>query len=170
MPLARWSGFYRFCQNPSKGRVVQSWVKITQGKCEIWNQISKLKKQIQLNSFLSTIWRLSTLKRIEKLAKENTFDEKEKRRGEKFNPGLALIGLLTTGPSNKRRCSFVLHDTDPRKIWLGSVTERSTPTRQTQNRDIVASLFQMVATLFQHYNMCCAQIVVANRIVKQIHL
>ena len=137
MPLARWSGFYRFYQNPSKGRVVQSWVKITQGKCEIWNQISKLKKQIQLNSFLSTIWWLSTLKRIEKLAKENTFDEKEKRRGEKFNPGLALIGLLTTGPSNKRRCSFVLHDTDPRKIWLGSVTERSTPTRQTQNRDIV---------------------------------
>ena len=59
----------------------------------------------------------------------------------------------------------MLHDTDPRKIWLGSVTERSTPTRQTQNRDIVASLFQMVATLFQHYNMCCAQIVVANRIV-----
>ena len=75
-------------------------LKITQGKCEIWNQISKLKKQIQLNSFLSTIWWLSTLKRIEKLAKENTFDEKEKRRGEKFNPGLALIGLRTTGPSN----------------------------------------------------------------------
>ena len=39
-------------------------------------------------------------KRIEKLAKENTFDEKEKRRGEKFNPGLALIGLRTTGSSN----------------------------------------------------------------------
>ena len=38
-------------------------------------------------------------------------------------------------------------------------------TRQTQNRDIVASLFQMVAILFQHYNMCCAQFVVANRIV-----
>ena len=107
MPLARWSGFYRFCQNPSKGRVVQSWVKITQGKCEIWIQIWKLKKQIQLNSFLPTIWWLPTLKRIEKLARENTFDEKEKRRGEKFNPGLALIGLRTTVSSNNFQ--FFIH-------------------------------------------------------------
>ena len=33
------------------GGVVQSRVKITQGKCEIWIQMQKLKKQIQLNSF-----------------------------------------------------------------------------------------------------------------------
>ena len=49
----------------------------------------------------------------------------------------------------------------------GQVPSRNDYQRRSviQNRDIVASLFQMVATLFQHYNMCCAQIVVANRIV-----
>ena len=36
---------------------------------------------------------------MEKIARENTFDEKKKRPGEKFNPGLALIGLRTTGSS-----------------------------------------------------------------------
>ena len=35
----------------------------------------------------------------------------------------------------KRRCSFVLQDTDPRKIWSSSVTERlSTPKRNTESR------------------------------------
>ena len=44
-----------------------------------------------------------TLKRIEKIVRENAFDEKKKRPGLKFNPGLTLIGLQTTGP----RCSCV---------------------------------------------------------------
>ena len=39
-----------------------------------------------------------TLKRIEKIVQENAFDEKKKRPGLKFNPGMALIGLQTTGP------------------------------------------------------------------------
>ena len=30
--------------------------------------------------------------------RENSFDEKKKRRGLKFNPGLALTGLRTTRP------------------------------------------------------------------------
>ena len=42
------------------------------------------KMQIQFNS------------RIEKIVRENAFDEKKKRLGLKFNPGLALIGLRTT--------------------------------------------------------------------------
>ena len=41
---------------------------------------------------------MATLKRIEKIVRENAFDEKKKRPGLKFNPGLALIGLRTTGP------------------------------------------------------------------------
>ena len=41
---------------------------------------------------------MATLKRIEKIVRENAFDEKKKRLGLKFNPGLALIGLRTTGP------------------------------------------------------------------------
>ena len=44
-----------------------------------------------------------TLKRIEKIVRENAFDEKKKIPGLKFNPGLTLIGLQTTGP----RCSCV---------------------------------------------------------------
>ena len=41
---------------------------------------------------------MATLKRMEKIVQENAFDEKKKRPGLKFNPGLALIGLRTTGP------------------------------------------------------------------------
>ena len=41
---------------------------------------------------------MATLKRIEKIVQENVSDEKKKRPGLKFNPGLALIGLRTTGP------------------------------------------------------------------------
>ena len=47
---------------------------------------------------MSTIWWLVTLKRIEKIVRENAFDERKKRPGLKFNPRLALIGLRTTGP------------------------------------------------------------------------
>ena len=44
---------------------------------------------------------LATLKRIEKSFLENAFDEKNKRPGLKFNPGLALISLQTTRPWKK---------------------------------------------------------------------
>ena len=47
---------------------------------------------------MSTIWLFATLKRIEKFFGENAFDEKKKRPGLKFNPGLALNGLQTTQP------------------------------------------------------------------------
>ena len=40
----------------------------------------------------------SDMKRTEKSFKENAFDEKKKRPGLKFNPGLALTGLRTTRP------------------------------------------------------------------------
>ena len=41
---------------------------------------------------------MDALKRIEKIIQENAFEHKEKKPGLKFNPGLALIGLRTTGP------------------------------------------------------------------------
>ena len=41
---------------------------------------------------------MATLKRIEKVVRENAFDEKKERPGLKFNPGFALIGLRTTAP------------------------------------------------------------------------
>ena len=37
-------------------------------------------------------------KRREEITLENTFEQKKKQPGLKFNPGLALIGLRTTGP------------------------------------------------------------------------
>ena len=41
---------------------------------------------------------MATLKRIDKIVRENAFDEKKERPGLKFNPGFALIGLRTTAP------------------------------------------------------------------------
>jgi len=41
---------------------------------------------------------LATLKRIEKIVRENAFDEKIKRPGLKFNPGLALNWALIPNP------------------------------------------------------------------------
>ena len=51
--------------------------------------------------FLPTIWWLDALKRREEIIRENTFEQKKKKPGLKFNPGLALIGFQTTGPRVK---------------------------------------------------------------------
>ena len=41
---------------------------------------------------------MDTLKRIEKIIRESAFDKKKTKPGLKFNPGLALTGVRTTGP------------------------------------------------------------------------
>ena len=73
----------------------QRWV-IQSGLCYhnqalVRNLISDIKKQIQLNSFLSTInatiWWLAVLKRIEKIIRENGFDQKKEK-----TPGLQTTG------------------------------------------------------------------------------
>ena len=38
------------------------------------------------------------LKKIEKIIRESAFDKKTKKPGLKFNPGLALTRVRTTGP------------------------------------------------------------------------
>ena len=48
-------------------------------------------------------------KKNREIVRENAFNEKKKRPGLKFNPGLALIGLRKTGP-------WVLPKI---KIWAG---------------------------------------------------
>ena len=48
--------------------------------------------------FLPTIWWLDALKRREEITLENTFEQKKKKPGLKFNCGLSLSGLRTTGP------------------------------------------------------------------------
>ena len=49
--------------------------------------------------FLPTIWWLDALKRREEITLDNTFEQKKKKPGLKFNPGLALI-LSANRPSN----------------------------------------------------------------------
>ena len=41
---------------------------------------------------------MATLKTLQKIVQENALDDEKKRPELKFNPGLALIGLRTTGP------------------------------------------------------------------------
>ena len=41
---------------------------------------------------------MDVLKRMEKIIRENVFQQKKKKLELKFNPGLVLIGLRTTGP------------------------------------------------------------------------
>ena len=48
--------------------------------------------------FLPTIWWWDAPKRREKIIRENAFGQQKKKPGLKFNRGLALIGLRTTGP------------------------------------------------------------------------
>ena len=47
---------------------------------------------------MTTIWWLDALKRIEKIIRESAFEQKKEKPRLKFNPGLALIVLRTTGP------------------------------------------------------------------------
>ena len=41
---------------------------------------------------------MNTLKRKEKIIRESAFDNKKKKAGLKFNPGLVLTGVRTTEP------------------------------------------------------------------------
>ena len=77
------------------------------GSCPglVRNSISDMKAW-EANSvllFLPTIWWLDALKRREEITLENTFEQKKKKPVLKFNPGLALIGLRTTGPWTESR-------------------------------------------------------------------
>ena len=56
------------------------------------------KKANSVLFLLLTIWWMDAVKRIEKIIRENAFEQKKKKPRLKFNPGLALIGLRTTGP------------------------------------------------------------------------
>ena len=52
--------------------------------------------------FFPLIWWLDALKKINKIIQENSFEQKKRKPRLKFNPGLALISLRTTGPSSLR--------------------------------------------------------------------
>ena len=49
---------------------------------------------------------MDALKRIEKIIRENASEQKKKKPRIKFNPGLALTGLRTTGPRDQRPLQF----------------------------------------------------------------
>ena len=46
---------------------------------------------------MPTTWWLDALKRIEKIIRENAFEQKKKKPRSKINPGLALIGFEQLG-------------------------------------------------------------------------
>ena len=80
----------------NQGGVVESWVKITQGKCEIWIQNWSPKRQIQFNFFF--VYKLMiALKGIKKTIRENVFEQEKREHEVQFNPVFALIVLQTTG-------------------------------------------------------------------------
>ena len=67
----------------------------------MWNLISGLKtlRENSVQIFLLAIWSLDVLKRIVKIFPKRLLNKEIKKAGLKFNPGLGLIGLWTTGPS-----------------------------------------------------------------------
>ena len=63
---------------------------------------------------------MDALKRIEKIIQENAFEQKEKKPRLKFNPGLALIGLRTTGP--RLVSSVLLAQRASEVVWEFKIT------------------------------------------------
>ena len=82
------------------GRVVQTWTKITQGKCKIWIQIwncSKSKFCLILSVNRVNDWML--LKITEKIIWENALNKRKR------NSGLNLtLGYALSRPSNNSSC------------------------------------------------------------------
>ena len=58
------------------GRVVQTWIKITQGKCKIWIQIWKLKSRFSLILSVNTVDDWMLLKITEKVFRENALNKR----------------------------------------------------------------------------------------------
>ena len=91
------NGFHNTKKHP-QGRVVQSWVKKTQGKCKIWIQMWKLiiKYSNYLNIFFLRFGDWMLPKTRENYPRKCFW--KKKLPGLKFNPASSLISLRTTGP------------------------------------------------------------------------
>ena len=59
--------------------------------------------------FLPTIFWLGTLKRIEKIIRESSFDNKKKKAVLKFNLGLVLTGIRTTVTVPRSKIGWSYH-------------------------------------------------------------
>ena len=81
--------------NEKQGRVVQDNPGLVRN---LNSDMKAFKKASSVLFLLLTIWWMDAVKRIEKIIRENAFEQKKKKPRLKFNPGLALIGLRTTGP------------------------------------------------------------------------
>ena len=85
------------CVCVSLGRVVQSLVKITQGQCEIWIKIWKLKSISVLILFVHKLMIGSSKNKRENYPRKCFWTE-EKKPELNLTPGWALTGLRTAGP------------------------------------------------------------------------
>ena len=79
-----------------KGRVVRSWVKPSvSANFEL--RYESLKSQFSWILFAYNLM-IGYAKKIDKIIRESAFEKKKKKPGLKFNPGLGLTGIRTTGP------------------------------------------------------------------------
>ena len=89
----------------------------------VWNLISRLKamKENSVQIFLLTIWLLDVLeKEYGNFSLKRLLSKEIKKFGLNFNPGLALIGLRTTGPCWRLYLDWPV----PVSIrWLGQATK-----------------------------------------------
>ena len=77
----------------------------------MWNLIVGLKtlRENSVQFFLLAIWSLDVLKRIIKIFPKRLLNKEIEKAGLKFNPGLGLIGLWTTGPRSVSSKAEIIH-------------------------------------------------------------
>ena len=89
--------------------------------------------------FLATIWWLDALKRIEKIIRQNAFEQKKKKPRLRLNPGLVLISLQTTGPwSCDKDKVFLLNFI---RININLINKRATMKERLSNLHFSANLY-----------------------------
>ena len=112
----------------------------------VWNLISGLKalRENSIQIFLLAIWSLDVLKRIVKIFPKRLLNKEIKKPELKFNPGLGLSGLWTTGPrifrAGQRRWAiwyiFLYHFCVWRvKVMISDKNKRLNPLSPTSDQD-----------------------------------
>ena len=107
------------CFPKVQGQFVKSWVSITNGQCEIWFHIWKLSNEIQSTCTIPLVCNLMI--GCPKKSMVNYFKRLLNKGLNipwlKFNPGLALISLQTTGPRTEQVSIQLSCNFNKKKLW-----------------------------------------------------
>ena len=87
-----------FICTKSLGQDVKSWVKIIQGCAKFEFKYESLKSKFRLIHFVLNLMNGCSKKNRE-IIQENNLEQKKKKPGLTFNPGLAIISFWTTRPA-----------------------------------------------------------------------